>query len=314
MPTLCCSASRGFTLLELMIVIGVVSVLMGFALGFVGKVDPNLVAASVLAGERRSAQLTARAEGVPTEVVLRPGVGNQAATVQSRLLQPVMTWHFEPGQEYLDDALRPTLGGSDVPNGRFGHARRPRAGDRDPLLQWQLTPAAADLRDGFLVRVDLWCDERDHATLLRLPPTLDLQVDEQLRPRARFKVQRQGDSGPVSIGVGSELALPVRRWCTLDIGCDGQHAWLSLDGRELGRTVADGGPQQDEPMPLVVSPPDAPWPGMIDELRLYVFTYSPPQMLPIQLQPAQVYRFGYDQNGEALAEPAVRYLTAEELQ
>lgn len=175
--------------------------------------------------------------------------------MQSRLLQPVLTFHFEPGQEYLDDVCGARSGA-----GRR-HAEPPRpcpatARRRpDPLLHWQLTPSIADLRDGFVVRVDLWCDERGHATLLRLPPTLDVQVDAQLRPRARLKVQRQGDSGPVSIGVGSELSLPVRRWCTLDIGCDGQHAWLSLDGRELGRTVADGGPQQDEPMPLELSPP-----------------------------------------------------------
>ena len=51
-------SSAGFTLLELLAVIGVVSVLLGVGLGYLGKTDPMMVANSILAGERRAAQMT----------------------------------------------------------------------------------------------------------------------------------------------------------------------------------------------------------------------------------------------------------------
>src|SRR5687767_6237770 len=122
----------GFTLLELLIVIGVLSVLTGLSLGYLGRTDVTAVANSVLAGELRAAQLTARSEGVATEVLLRPGADNQPATVQARLLQPVVTFHFEPNEVSLDESLRPVVAGEDVPGGRFGHARRPKLDDKLP--------------------------------------------------------------------------------------------------------------------------------------------------------------------------------------
>ena len=77
-------SSAGFTLLELLAVSGVVSVLLGFGLGYLGKTDPMMVANSILAGERRAAQMTARAEGVPTEVLVRPGTEVAAAAARAR--------------------------------------------------------------------------------------------------------------------------------------------------------------------------------------------------------------------------------------
>ena len=73
--------TAGFTLLELLVVIGVLSVLTGLSLGYLGRTDPERIANAVLAGELRAAQLTARAEGVPTEVLLRPGVDGYAGSI-----------------------------------------------------------------------------------------------------------------------------------------------------------------------------------------------------------------------------------------
>src|SRR5262245_56197212 len=99
----------GFTLLELLVVMGVISVLFGVAIGFLGRTDPQMIADSMIAGETRAAQMTARAEGLPTEVWIRPGTDGGPATVQARLLQPVLTFHLEPGEDVLAESLRPTL-------------------------------------------------------------------------------------------------------------------------------------------------------------------------------------------------------------
>ena len=303
--------SAGFTLLELLVVIGVISVLSGLSLGYLGKTDPHRVAASILAGELRAAQLTARAEGVPTEVLVRPGADGEPSTVQSRLLEALVTFGFEPGTPVLDEAMRPALGGEDLPGGRFGHGRRPVPGDRNALLRWPLPPAVADLKDGFLVRLDLRLEQRTAATVLRLPPALELVLDEQLRPRARVRLRGNSGDGTTMVAVGSELALPVGRWCTLDLGCDGRSLWLTLDGRELGRSVAEGGLQQAADGVFELSPAEAPLPGACDEVRWFLYTWSPAQNLPPALQPEQAYRFGFDARGEPTAAPVIRYVGEE---
>ena len=304
--------SSGFTLLELLVVIGVLSVLLGVSIGQFRRTDPQAVADSVLAGELRQAQFTARAEGVPTEVWLRPGVDGAPATVQSRLLQPVVTFHFEPNDAVLDDSLRPILGGDDRPAGRFGHARTPKEGDKTPLLRWPAPRQVLDLGGGFVVRFDLFLEQRSNATLLRLAPAIELVLDAEARPRARLRLVANGGDGTTLAAAASEQSLPLHRWCTLDVGCDGKSMWLSLDGRELARAAAEGMPQQgDDPMFELV-PADAPFAGAVDEVRWFVYSFAPAQFLPPELPLEKALRFSFDARGEAIERPVVRFQTAME--
>ncbi|MEC8652458.1 MAG: prepilin-type N-terminal cleavage/methylation domain-containing protein, partial [Planctomycetota bacterium] len=221
-------AEAGFTLLELLTVIGIISVLMGIGLGYLGKTDPELVAQTILRGERRSAQMTARAEGVPTEVWVRPGVDNQPAAVQSRLLEPVVSFQFEPNQPFLDPRLRPALAGEEVAAGRFGAARRPHEEDRLPLLRWPVPPLLADLRDGFVLRVDVYLEERRGCVLVDMPPMLEVRLDDRLVPDARLRVvDGQGQAQRKSLQ--SSLSVPLRRWSTVEVGYDGRSFWLEID-------------------------------------------------------------------------------------
>ncbi len=306
--------SAGFTLLELLVVIGVLSVLTGLSVGYLGRTDPKMVADTILGGELRQAQLTARSEGVPTDVTIRPAGEGEPWVVQARLLQPVATFHFEPREPVLDESLRGVVGGEEVREGRFGQARRHKAGEHNPVLLWNVTPSVLDLRDGFVVRLDLWLDRRDACTVLRLPPSVELMLDVDGRARARFRVRAAGADGTTLAGISSQLALPLRRWCTLDVGCDGRAAWLTLDGREIARGAADGMPQQEPESVFQVSPHEAPVPGAVDEVRWFVYALAPPQYLPAELQPAQQYRFTFDARGEPIEQPTVRFLAGEERQ
>lgn len=302
----------GFTLLELLVVIGVLSVLMGLSVGMLGKTDSHRIAASVLAGETRAAQMTARAEGVPTEVWVRPGVDGASGTVQARLLQPAASFHFEPDQLVLNDTLRPQVIGADVKNGRFGHGRRNLAEERGPLLRWPLGPALVDLREGFVVRLDLWLDGRQAATVLRLGKGIELLLDDDLRPHARLRLRGAGGATALA-SIDKQEPLPLRRWCTLELACDGQNAWIGVDGRELGRTRADGGVPQEPDTALEVSPGEAAVPGIVDEVRMLVFGFGPAQDLPNDLQPATTYRLGFDARGEPLDNPTVAFVAPEDV-
>lgn len=302
----------GFTLIELLVVSAVLAVLFGLAVGFLGRTDPRAVADSILAGELRAAQLTARAEGLPTEVLVRPGADGEPATVQSRLLQPVVAFRFEPGEPVLDDSLRGTLGGEDVTQGRFGHARRNRPGDKAPVLRWAAPPEVADLRDGFALRLDLWLETRGACTVLRLGGLAELQLDDDGQPKARVRLQG-GTAGATPVAaLRSKVGLPVRRWCTLDLACDGRAAWLTLDGRELDRVAIEGRPLHDERDVLDVSPGDAAVPGLVDEVRLFAYAFGQSQQLPVQLQPDRAYRIPFDARGEPTTSTAVRLLLPEE--
>lgn len=305
-------AAAGFTLIELLVVMAVIATLFGLAIGFLGRTDPYAVAESVLAGELRSAQLTARAEGLPTEVLVQPGKDGASATVVSRLLQPITTFHLEPNEAVLAEGMRPSLGGEDRPQGRFGHARANRPGDKTPVLRWAVPPPQVDLREGFAVRLDVWLDGRGPCSLLRLGGMCELQLDDDSRPKARLRLTG-GTAGNSQVAtLASKVALPLRRWCTLDVACDGRQAWVVLDGRELDRAVADGRPLQANEDVFDVAPGDAPVPGMVDEVRLFAYVFGTPQVLPNLLQPDRAYRIGFDARGEALGSTAVRLLMPEE--
>jgi len=245
-------------------------------------------------------------------VVLRPGVDTEAATVQSRLLRPVVTFHFEPNQPVEDEVLRPVLLGEDVPGGRFGHARRPPLDGKGSLLHWPAPPSVLDLRDGFVVRLDLWLDHRGAATVLRLPPAVELTLDADAHPRAVVRLHGLGGDGNARSVVASELPLPIGRWCTLDVGCDGRTMWMTLDGRSLGQVPAEGTPQQEPDSVFDVVPEDGPIAGMVDEVRWFVYAFSTPQLFPHEVVLDRVYRFGFDARGEATERPEVRFGLPEE--
>src|SRR5262249_12768183 len=106
-----------------------------------GRTSGSAEAISVIAGQVRAASLHARSSGLPTEVLIEPANGGAPASVRSRGLQPIAVWSFEPGQRFIDPALEPTLGGTEVAHGRYGKGRAPLPGDKAPLLRLPLPPA-----------------------------------------------------------------------------------------------------------------------------------------------------------------------------
>jgi len=299
----------GFTLLELLIVMGLLSVLTGMAVGVLGRRDPQMIAASVIGGACRAAQVTARSQGVPTEVWVRPGVDNQAASVQTLLLRPVAVFGFEPGQSSYDEALVPMIAGEDVPGGRFGHARSSGGSTKSALLRWPVTPAVMDLRDGFVCRLDLFLTSRTRATILKLPPAIELIVDEDLLPTMRLRLR--ADGGPSLAAVVSDVPLPLQRWCTVDVCCNGRLAWLQVDGREVANAPVAGSPLQEPDGVFEIGPAETPLPGIVDEVRWFVYEMGPPQTLPIELQPTRTFHFTYDLHGAPVAAPEVTYVPLE---
>jgi prepilin-type N-terminal cleavage/methylation domain-containing protein len=288
-------ASAGFTLLELLVVAGILAVLMGIGLGFLSRGDAGEGQTwSTIAGALRGAALSARTTGLPTAVRIDPATDRGPASVRGRQLVPLTVMHLEPVDATFAPVLRPVVRGVDVPQGRFGHARRNRDGDKAPLVQLPVDVRDFDLRDGFAFRVDVKLDRREACTVLRLARSLELAFDGAGRPQARF-VEKD------VLGKSGSTAL-LGRWFSLELTHDGHELWCAIDGRVVARTPATSPLLQTRDDVLEISPGDSPVPGVLDEVQWFMYVWSEPALLPmgVDLAAGKAVTIAFDGNGEAI--------------
>lgn len=294
----------GFTLIELMVVAGVLAVLLGLGVGLLGRSSGLPEATSAIAGQVRSAALHAASSGLPTEVLLAPGTGGAPATVRARGLQEIAVWSFEKDQPFADAALQPVLGGVEVPHGRFGEGRAPLPGDKTAVLRVPLPPAVADLRDGFALRCDLRLQSRHGGTLLRLGHSLEVQIDDTGAPRLRL-LAHAGQRTGAATNLQAADSLPVGRWCTFEVAADGHEVWLAVDGRVLDRAPLQESLQQGTDDQLEIGPGEQPVDGAFDEVRLLAYVLGAPVDLPLQVTLAAPVRIAFDTEGNPIAPPPI---------
>lgn len=311
--------AAGFTLLELMVTAGVIAVLFGIAVGYLGRSSGVAEARSAIAGQLRLAASDARSRGLPTRVVLTPAPPGGVATVEARGLVPLACFGFEPGQAPADAALRPRLGGTEVPDGRFGRARAPDPAHGPAVLEVPLGPAVAFLGAGFALRMDLRLDRRDGGRLVRLGRGLEVTLDPDARPRVRAEAERPATGAATTTAGGGavnllpETALPVGRWCTLEVGADGSTIWCSLDGRVLAREDFSRRLLQERDDVLQILPVAEPVPGAVDEVQLFAYASSEPVQLAQSIVLEQPVHVLFDELGEPFATGDIRLVvTAEE--
>lgn len=298
---------HGFTLLELCVVAGLLAVLTGIGVGFLRRGDSGRGAMlSMLAGQLRSAALTAQSRGLPTEVRIEPGVPGGAARVRSRELVPITVFHLEPEDRTFAPVLRPEVHGVDVPQGRFGHARRNQDGDKAPLLSLKTEPVDFDVSDGFVFRLDLLLEQHQAATVLRLGRGFEIELDARGHVRVRL-VQRGdgGQSGGTAL-LETAAALPFGRWCNLEVVHDGAELWCAVDGQELGRVAAGAPLLQQRGDELQLSPGDAPVAGLLDEVQWLAYGWTEPLLLPLGYAVPAECRVHFDAAGDVVGEPVLQ--------
>lgn len=294
-------ATRGFTLLELIAVMGVLAVLFGLGIGMLQRGDTDRgEALSAIRGELRSAALTARRRGQPTEVVIAPGEDGGPGRAHARLLESVAVWHLEPGDRYVSADFVPSLAGEPVVSGRFGQARRNVPGEKAPLFHIAAFGPPWDLSAGFVFRVDLNLETAEETIVARLGDSLELRIGGDLRPRARMVQRGVGTRRGVTAVVDGVRSAPLRSWFTLELFHDGEALVLSIDDREVGRASAPQPLYQQESDVLEISPGDAPVPGVVDEIQLWAYQWSPPQSLPLSVEVPERYRLRFDRRGQVI--------------
>lgn len=282
------TSSAGFTIMELVVVMGVISILAGIGLGFIsGNEDSLGITRGILRNQLRLCYETARNEGRPTELLLVNGGEDGPDYLRAKALDLVASWHLEENERAFG-GYDPVILGIPEPAGRFGACLRHDPDKRGDMLVFDTKDRPAfDIEEGFSLSIELFFEARARCTVLSLDKTLQLELDSQLLPAVDLALADETGRGA---GARLELrpdapALPLRRWLNLQIEYDRRELRLLIDGEVVARTPGKGRVYQPQGGQLFrVSLDQTPVPGKVDEIRLLGYFLDEPQELPQGIQ------------------------------
>lgn len=271
----------GFTLLELVIVMAILSALLGIGVGaFRSLARPEQTALQQVKGALRKARLFARAEGVPASVVIQPARG-QLFTVAMRT---VGNWHFEDmaGTGWPRDADH--LEGRILPDGALGAAL---ALTGSAQLEIGDLPASSNSPHGF--GVDVYVQpalEGRPMTLLERSGSWALELNrEDLLTVRLFLLDTSDSESTVKEFVHEVPAarLSSDHLSRLTVVFDGRTLRVALLGARIEADTLFESPQELVNVPTVpVTTGVVPrqFRGVLDELRLASVIQGDPILLP----------------------------------
>lgn len=259
----------GFTLVELLLVIGILAIVFGLGFGAITRVRiGEQVALSAVQNTLRSARNWAVAQRAPARATFDRATGAMLA----QGTRVVGTWRFE--SEAFEGAFGITgvhFGGNIVERGFRGKALSfagapPRSRVEFPL---QLDPACV-LRDGFEVALAVRQEEDGGGPLLAFGESIGIETDSDGSVHAWFAPEIVDDHGALLRGgkltVKSDTrALRPGRWAELRLAYDRHELVLEIDHVVCAarREVA---PVWKAEGPLVLSPANEAFGGALDDL------------------------------------------------
>ena len=308
----------GFTLLELIAVLGILSVLLGFGVGFLNRGSTDADAAvTAIRGQLRLAATTAQSDGLPTEVVFEGGADGAPSQVYARVLRDVGYWPFEERFRYLPQLLQPSLNGTREVHGRFGAAwRAPTDDNGEPMgTMFEVATEGSDrfyLDEGFALRADVRIEGRAGAVLARYGRCFELRWDDDLVPSAVVTLSGDGLAGERVI-VTDTRSLPMFDWTTIEVVHDGRRLRLLVNNRLAGEREAIGEPFQEDAHLFLLSPRDAPMVGLVDDVILRAYERSEVQFLPRNvLVRGMEEPLRFDRRGAPVTQPTITVEFAED--
>lgn len=308
----------GFTLLELIAVLGILSVLLGVGVGFLNRGSTDADAAiTAIRGQLRLAATTAQSDGLPTEVVFEGGQDGAASQIYARVLRDVGYWPFEERFRYLPRLLQPSLNGTREPRGRFGAAwRAPVDAEGEPSgTMFEVATEGSDrfyLDEGFAFRADVRIEARLGAVLTRYGRCFEVRWDDDLVPSVVVTLGGDGMAGE-RIVVTDTRSLPMFDWATIEAVHDGRRLRLLVNDRLAGEREAVGEPFQENANLFLLSPRDAPMVGLVDDVILRAYGRSEPQFLPRDVVVRGLDEpLRFDRRGAPVTQPKIQVEFAED--
>ncbi len=273
----------GFTLIELIVVMGLLALLLGMGIGMLGSLNPGKRAALGLVQNLvRSARNNAIARSAPASVRLDPATGSITAAG----MEVLGTWQFETlGLEGSSGDHGTSRGGTLLDQGYLGKALSflGAGAGAHAEIPLQENPVF-DLREGFMLECALLVEHSRGGRVLDLGTAAGLECRSDGSLRAWFRPEITSTSGVVSAGglVAADSAPGAWRpgtWMRVEVSYNRRILRLSLDGIELARATADS-PVLKLQGPLVIGDPRTPFPGSIDALSISAVVDSATARLP----------------------------------
>ncbi len=273
----------GFTLVELLMVMGLIGVLLGTGLGLLAGLSPGKRAVAGLIEETlRLSQRSAAVMGTPARVQLS---GEQ---IQAQIMRPVGTWQFEgrslAGAQQLEGVW---LGPNDPPfvsQGFEGQALDLGAGAPGVMEISVAMDPAFDWSDGFSIRCAVRVDDWRDSILLQMGQGLLVALSDHGAVGAEFRSVMTDEAGNESRGprISAQTepgVITQGRWKRLEVVYDRESLRILVDGIERVRRPELARVWIGEPE-IVVSSKVRPFPGILDRLVFHVQDILPAKPLP----------------------------------
>ena len=260
---------RGFTLLELLLVLFVLGVILGSSMVLAGRFDPGPVGLRASASAFfESSRDRARASGRPVVVEIEPeadGFGR----LRRLVFRSAREATFEPGSEKAQ-GLEPTSSGVSIGevSGRFGAALELTGG------QVEVAGRGGQIQvgQGFGLELHLRARLDQACVLLEWKDLLKVQLGRDGGLRAELEMGE---------GAGLNLRAPAgslrpERWHHLALEAADGGFQIRVDGRTVASDVYSTGLAQPLDGPLL-GDPDGAYFGLIDEFSIWnrVVEYGP---------------------------------------
>jgi prepilin-type N-terminal cleavage/methylation domain-containing protein len=260
------SAERGFTLLEILAVIVIFSMLLGFSVALLQGANKDLgvaAAANHVVALFRAAHDVSRASSSPAWVV----INRKENSIHVLVKETVGEWHLEE---------------ADAAEGAFGRKARVNNGNSAPGRVGKGVHLAANgsvgcgelplYRPDQGLSIELWYLRRTGRVRGVLASAGNLvEIASEADGRVVAK------AGSVAIHSGT-FRIPLESWCRLQFVHSGREARLSLNGREVAR--AAGTLNWTAGVPFTVGGQG--FAGIVDEIRLGAVVPRDPYFLPAE--------------------------------
>ncbi len=241
----------GLTLIELLLVMGLLAVLLGAGLGSLASLNPaERAAVGVVQDALRSAHNSAIARGATARVFFDAN----RSTLRTEGLEVVGTWHFEDSELTGAEGMAGTFVGMAptlAQEGWIGAGLDFRGAPRGAEVEFPIQDDPVfDLSRGFAIDFALRPDSLASARLLAIPGVLEIEMEGDgsltlsLFRRTDARSPEPGRTTATRSGAGLTLTsragvLRPERWCQLRFTYDHESARILVDGIEVGRLGGD---------------------------------------------------------------------------